>query len=319
MFHLTNYDLFLPTGDGIIEIGAQWIHGQGLNPVYQLAREHGLTDEPEHEWEQWEDAFYMQNGSCIDPAVVKEMCLVLDDFSEDAEEFPGQMETSSNSRKNVEEFLREKFDEHVANLPDSEKLRAQKEAILRWYMAMEKTENGCPGMHDLSLHSWMGYEDCDGREEVELKTGYRPVLDVMMKDIPRDVFRLGTRVKRIFWQQPEAADTTNPVSIYTSSGDVIGADHVIVTCSLGFLKEHSNSIFYPPLPEEKTGAIHNLGFGTVNKIYLQFERPFWDKDVTGIQLMWDHTQPFFLNCLDNKDCNEVRQISFTFYYSLLSL
>lgn len=31
------------SGDGIIEIGAQWIHGEVSNPVYELACKNGLV------------------------------------------------------------------------------------------------------------------------------------------------------------------------------------------------------------------------------------------------------------------------------------
>ncbi|XP_014669383.1 PREDICTED: spermine oxidase-like [Priapulus caudatus] len=37
----------VPYGNGFIDFGAQWIHGQLGNPVYRLAREHGLLMEPD--------------------------------------------------------------------------------------------------------------------------------------------------------------------------------------------------------------------------------------------------------------------------------
>ena len=39
---------------------------------------------------------------------------------------------------------------------------------------------------------------------------------------------------------------------------------------------HSNHVkFYPPLPAYKQEAIDKLGFGTLNKLVLSFEEPFW--------------------------------------------
>lgn len=52
----------------------------------------------------------------------------------------------------------------------------------------------------------------------------------------------------------------------TQSGcsSIFRADAVVVTVPLGVLKAGTIS-FHPPLPEWKTQAINNLGFGLLNK------------------------------------------------------
>ena len=55
------------------------------------------------------------------------------------------------------------------------------------------------------------------------------------------------------------------------------ADAVVVTCPLGVLKANRPS-FDPPLPPDKQGAIHRLGFGVVNKCVLLFQQQFWHDD-----------------------------------------
>lgn len=59
------------------------------------------------------------------------------------------------------------------------------------------------------------------------------------------------------------------------------AQHVIVTVSLGVLKANYKSIFSPPLPPRKVNSIEALQFGTMNKIILEFKKPFWPEDWTG--------------------------------------
>lgn len=54
---------------------------------------------------------------------------------------------------------------------------------------------------------------------------------------------------------------------------------MIVTVSLGFLKAHYHTLFTPPLPAKKINAIEHTGFGTLGKIFLEFEEPFWPSDV----------------------------------------
>lgn len=57
---------------------------------------------------------------------------------------------------------------------------------------------------------------------------------------------------------------------WSAGCEVIPADHVIVTVSLGVLKRQHASFFRPGLPAEKVAAIHRLGIGTTDKIFLEF-------------------------------------------------
>ena len=102
-----------------------------------------------------------------------------------------------------------------------------------------------------------------------------------------------------------------PVRVHTADGTVFEADHVIVTCSVGFLKKNAHHMFQPLLPNDKLAAIHRLGFGTVNKIFLEFEQPWWDKDSNGMQFAWTNGEPFVLRCVDNVNSAEVSTVNGT--------
>ena len=54
-------------------------------------------------------------------------------------------------------------------------------------------------------------------------------------------------------------------STQTASPSVFRADAVVLSIPLGVLKANVVS-FHPPLPEWKTQAINNLGFGLLNKV-----------------------------------------------------
>lgn len=54
-------------------------------------------------------------------------------------------------------------------------------------------------------------------------------------------------------------------------------DATIVTVPLGVLKRKTIQ-FEPGLPSSKQAAIERIGMGTLDKLYLQFEEPFWDND-----------------------------------------
>lgn len=81
---------------------------------------------------------------------------------------------------------------------------------------------------------------------------------------------------------------TNPsIEIQCENGKTILAEHVICTLPLGVLKEKANDIFEPPLPNYKFEAINRLLFGTVDKIFLEYERPFLNPGVSEVMLLWD--------------------------------
>jgi spermine oxidase len=53
----------------------------------------------------------------------------------------------------------------------------------------------------------------------------------------------------------------------------------------GYLKQHQSDLFDPQLPEPKVKVINALKFGTTDKIFLEFEKPFWNE--TGMQFLWN--------------------------------
>lgn len=69
-------------------------------------------------------------------------------------------------------------------------------------------------------------------------------------------------------------------------GEEFPADYVIITVSLGVLKHQHDKLFCPALPAEKVEAICKLGYGYVNKIFLEYARPFWVWKEGGLKLAW---------------------------------
>ena len=66
-------------------------------------------------------------------------------------------------------------------------------------------------------------------------------------------------------------------SLRLGNGESLSADRVIITVPLGVLKTKVME-FDPALPFAHRGAIAALGMGTLDKIWLQFDEPFWDTD-----------------------------------------
>jgi monoamine oxidase len=71
-------------------------------------------------------------------------------------------------------------------------------------------------------------------------------------------------------------DADEGVVVTTESG-TIEADYCICTVPLGVLKAN-NVKFDPELPSGYRSSINDLGFGSVTKLALKFDTPFWDTE-----------------------------------------
>ncbi len=71
-------------------------------------------------------------------------------------------------------------------------------------------------------------------------------------------------------------------------------DAVVVTVPLGVLKS-DHIQFTPALPTRHQTAISKLGFGTLDKIYLQFEDDFWDRDAHFLVTPFNDLPPGYFN------------------------
>lgn len=157
-------------------------------------------------------------------------------------------------------------------------------------------------------------------------SGYSSLPERILETLPEGTVLLNKPVRTIRWQGSfhEEGDTDRdfPVQVECEDGDSFLTDHVIVTVplgeaggalhhptvplgqaawlqwkephhllSVGFLKERHQDFFQPPLPERKAEAIRRLGFGTNNKIFLEFEQPFWEPEQQLLEIVWEDESP----------------------------
>lgn len=126
-----------------------------------------------------------------------------------------------------------------------------------------------------------GIDDFDG-DQVFLQDGYTAVVDEVARGLAdAGLIQLGTTVKHINWGEKTVEIETSHRARYT-------ARQVVCTLPLGVLQHHSQDtatavtavpvLFQPPLPPDKQEAIRSLGFGTLDKIMLVYQTPWWTED-----------------------------------------
>ena len=181
-------------------------------------------------------------------------------------------------------------------------LSPQDMRLLNWHYANLEYANAA-NVGKLSLGGWdqdIGNE-FEG-EHAQVIGGYQQVPRGILLYPSKLDLRTYKAVKGIAYALDDSHETV--ARVMCDDGDVLEADQVVVTAPLGVLKENSIA-FDPVLPDWKLGPIQRLGFGTLNKVILVYDRPFWDVDQDMFGLL---REPEVGDSLDQEDyvCNRGR-------------
>lgn len=270
-----------------LDLGAQWIHGEVNNPVHEYAKSRNLLYD--FVSEDGEGDFYTENGVLIPADLVKEVMSVMDEADDNLQDMSRAPLTLS-----VGTYFQEAFNKYVSSCNhDSPETVRLKEALYEWYMRWQRIDNACDCLPNLSAHCWGRYVFCEGKENMNPKNGFSSVIDAILRETKADImlnsevtsidYGNTLQVKRNRYVREDGV--TSPVIVRCSDGKEYEAEHVIVTPSIGYLKEHLH-MFSPGLPSNLQKTILSTGFGTIDKIFLEFDEPFWSQDCKGIQLVW---------------------------------
>ncbi|PWA49748.1 hypothetical protein CTI12_AA086150 [Artemisia annua] len=238
-------------GGDRVELGATWIHGIGGSPVYELAQELDALESNE----PWE----CMDGFLDDTITIAENGYVLS---------PSLVDPISNLFKNLMDVAQGKRKYGGNGIAESEYVM-------------------CPG------------------EEITIAKGYSCIIESLACVLPNGTIQLGKKVCKIEWQCESEVrmiengyDDTRPVKLHFLDGTTLSADHVIVTVSLGVLKagiSDSNESgilkFDPPLPDYKNDVISRLGYGVVNKLFLELSPDFaYFSDFPFLQMVFHQSK-----------------------------
>ncbi|XP_055013850.1 spermine oxidase isoform X2 [Boleophthalmus pectinirostris] len=260
--HIGGRVLSVPNGKSTLELGATWIHGANGNPVYHLAEDNGLLEHTtDEERSVGRISLYTKSGVA---------------------------HYQTNAGKRIPKDLVEEFSD--------------------LYSEVESCESGSPSMDEVSLSEFGEWTAIPGAHHV-IPGGFMKIVDVLAQDIPSNSITLNKPVRCIHWnysaqrhevianqdnnhndnnsQPQDPLILRHPISVECEDEEWIPADHVIITASLGVLKKNHESMFSPPLPEDKVLAIEKLGISTTNKIFLEYAEPFWSPECNSIQFVWE--------------------------------
>lgn len=297
-----------------VELGANWIHGILGNPVYELAMEHGLVDilqcPKPHKVVAATEA-----GKQVPFNVLHEIYEAYLCFLRRCEEYYVTQYLPPDGIDSVGDHIRLEVQLYLDSIKDNSD-RHLRQLIFECLLKRETCISGCDNMSEIDLLEIGSYTELQGGNIV-LPQGYSSILEPVSKDIDKSSIYLRHAVTLIQWNkngnvesngdESDDSDRTvieesssresslekdvkQEVEVTCENGKKFFADHVICTMPLGVLKHKADTIFQPPLPDYKLEAIDRLLFGTVDKIILEYERPFLNPNITEVLLLWDDSK-----------------------------
>jgi len=239
-----------------VELGAMYIFGAENNPMVKLAEELSLPPMSV----DYDNSYLYGSDGLLLPDVEQERIFrevekindsietMIDGIDDDASvaQLLAQITTGSNESA---------FDGQVKN----------------YFAAKAKISSGAE-LNKLSVFYHNDDYDFDG-PPLYMPTGFDGIIEQLSKGL--DIRR--SEVAR------KIAIEKNKCALYTDKKKY-KADRVIVTASLGVLKNNSIN-FQPGLPKKKLDAIKNLEMGCENRIALKFPSAFWPTDREFIELI----------------------------------
>lgn len=272
----------IPFGDNVVDLGAQWCHGEKNNVIYETVQSKHLNV-LESTGDVYDDYKCIRSNKEILSEAISEQLKTIAFNS-----VPERQKDLVAYEGSLGSYLTEKFWSEVDKLtPPVDRTIAQE--FFENFKKFESSIEASDHLFEVSGKGHLEYWLCEGDILLNWKDkGFKTFLEILMqtqKDKPWGLLEkrvlLNHRVKNINW-----LPSNQNVKITCFNGQIITADHVICTTSLGVLKENHSTLFSPALPRQKIQAIEGLKLGTVDKFFLEFKEPFGPSNWSGMCFLW---------------------------------
>lgn len=253
----------------VVELGADKIYGSSIvNPIIPI-----IASDPAIAMNlRWHEAsapmlFLTEIGSVLKPDLVSKMRKIFQKMVERAKNI--YRKPSREKYTSLKQYFDCVLDDEILG---NFKVQERSDAIKVVNALINDLENQWGAeLSNISANFYGSRADIPGYV-LTFEKGFGSVLKLMMKNMEHCCLRMDKPVKYIKWELPKSLPRA---VIVTCENEEIPADYVIVTVSLGVLKTQAQDLFCPQLPEEKILSIDSIGFGHINKVFLQYNKAFW--------------------------------------------
>ncbi|KAI4221025.1 MAG: hypothetical protein L6R36_007188 [Xanthoria steineri] len=139
---------------------------------------------------------------------------------------------------------------------------------------------------------WVWLEECLDGENRFVSSTHQQIIKRISEAVVNANIHLSTSVEAIVSQEMEKGD--KKLIVKTTNGN-FEFDEVVVTIPLGCLKLDTLQ-FHPNLPQNISQAITDASYGRLEKVFVAFAAPFWERSETDASQGGD-TYPMFTHFL----------------------
>ncbi|XP_074031044.1 spermine oxidase isoform X2 [Leptinotarsa decemlineata] len=272
-------------GDVIAEMGAQYIDGACVgNPIYNLAAQEGLLQAPLKTVDPSKGIFCTSDGRAIDTPISMMAFHVFKHIEHEAASLFNMGCTKDHG--SLQNFLGLRIQQELQKFPEDRRYDVSR--IMYGLTNALRARIG-DDLSRVSADNFGSIINIPGGH-VCLPFGYVGILAPLMKELPESSLKFGKPVGLIRWGAVQSRNKGPRAVVQCCNGEEFCADYVIITVSLGVLKEHGDKLFCPALPANKIEAIKALGYGSVDKVFLDYERPFWVWSNGSIRFAWSQDE-----------------------------
>ncbi|KAH8307298.1 hypothetical protein KR044_009189, partial [Drosophila immigrans] len=267
----------VPFGDSVVDKGAQWCHGEIGNVVYQRVKDLNVLDRTGDALKTM--TFVRSNKQVLS----NETAFIL------GAAFEGSLPTPPNETNgSLGDHLTDNYWKALSSSPPVDKTIAKE--LLETGKRLRCSFTASDHLFEVSRRAHLEFAMSEGEFLLNWKDkGYKSFLKLLMNANPNADDDLGVLNGRVRLSRRLAEINyagADQVKLRCWDGEVLTADHVICTVSLGVLKEQHEKLFVPALPEAKVRAIKGLKLGTVNKFYLEYAAQPLPADWIGANFLW---------------------------------
>ncbi|TCM68688.1 monoamine oxidase [Acinetobacter calcoaceticus] len=276
------------------DLGASWIHGIEGNPIWALTQHHHISTVV---YNLERSTFYHANGQVFSEA---EQQLFEDYIEKIQQRLPTtHADSAFEAVQQILQTLTYPTEEQLAENASTEESPAKESATEIWTEAQLKPmlmaffqrlaqDPFATTLQQLSA-DYAQYEGYFAGDEVIFPQGYDQIIQVVAEGL--DIIK-GVEIEQIHL-------ALDHIQLIDQNQKSYRAAQVVVSVPLGVLKQNRIR-FEPTLPAAHTDAIANIGFGSFNKVFLEFEQPlaFRQNAVAGSECDFYLYQGQWYNLLD---------------------
>lgn len=271
-------------GGHVVDLGPNWIHGTEDNPMFDLAKETGTVITG---WGE-KEIYFDSDQSIVSPEDTRlagEFAweTIAEAFKESNAHFRSASEEDIPISKSLADF----FEEKIARLYGTGTTPEDK-AKANLLKKVSRFFGPFTGQHveNQSL-KFFWLEECLDGETLFCANSYSRVLQRLSAPVIYGADIKYTRVVKSIRSRNDklngrflpsvmhGAATNNSSPDDEAREQEADFDEVVMTAPLGWLKKHQE-VFDPPLPARLSDAIHTLGYGTLDKVYITFSNAWWN-------------------------------------------